>query len=49
MERKNLIEGDQVNRRRIYRITEEGEDLLRKVNQSNAQFHTELSRIFSDS
>jgi DNA-binding PadR family transcriptional regulator len=49
LERKNLIEGNETCRKRVYRITEQGEELLRKINQSNAQFHAVFSRIFSDS
>jgi DNA-binding PadR family transcriptional regulator len=49
LERKNLIEGNKTRRKRVYRITEQGEELLRRVNQTNAQFHAVLSRIFSDS
>jgi DNA-binding PadR family transcriptional regulator len=49
LERRNLIEGNNAYRKRIYRITKQGEELLRKVDQSSAQFYTVLSRIFSDS
>ena len=48
LERQNLIEGSTNQRKRVYKLTEQGEKLLRQVQVTREHIYAVFSSVFSE-
>ena len=47
MERNGLLHGVQENRRRVYRLTSKGFEVVREVERTNGSIQRVVARVFS--
>jgi len=48
LERENLIEGNMSQRKRLYKLTDQGEKYLREINVTRDSIHAVFSSVFSE-